>query len=537
MPKQVAIYARVSSEKQAEAGTIQSQISELLDRVQADELSVAEELRFVDDGYSGSTLVRPALERLRDTAYNGALDRVYVHSPDRLARKYAYQILLIDEFRRAGVEVVFLNRQCGDTPEDELLLQVQGVVAEYERAKILERSRRGMLHAARRGSVSVLGAAPYGYKYISKKVSADGEAHYEILFEEARVVQRVFEWIAKERATLSEVCRRLEESGAKTRTGKAKWQNKTVWDMLKNPAYMGQAGFGKNKVGPRREEVRRASRRYSERRSEFSTYKTSPEEWIRIPVPGIVTPALFDAAQEQLQENRARQRQRKEGARNLLQGLIGCSLCRHALYARTTWDSGSRGTRTTYTYYRCPGADSRGNGHTGSVTNCYNKGLRADLVEKAVWEKVVHLLQNPGNLQKEYKRRLTVKNPHDATTLKGEQTRLTNAIARLIDSYADGLIERREFEPRVKKMKAKLSQVEAQMAKASEFAESDRQLRLLIVQLEDFSSRIVSNLQNLDWDTKRNVIRAIVKSIDVNRDSVNVTFRIGDFRIPKTEAG
>lgn len=535
MAKQVAIYARVSSEKQADAGTIQSQISELLDRVQSEQLSVPEELRFVDDGYSGSTLVRPALERLRDTAYSGALDCIYVHSPDRLARKYAYQILLLDEFRRAGVEVVFLNRQGGDTPEDELLLQVQGIVAEYERAKILERSRRGTLHAARQGSVSVLGAAPYGYRYISKKLSADGEAHYEIIFEEARVVQRVFEWIGKERATLSEVCRRLEASGAKTRTGKAKWQNKTIWDMLRNPAYMGQAAFGKNKVGPRRTELRRASRQYSEPRSEYSTYKTAPEEWIRIPVPGIVTPALFEAAQSQLEENRSRQRQRKEGAKHLLQGLIGCSLCQHALYARTTWDSGSRGTRTMYTYYRCPGADSRV-GSTHGATRCYNRGLRADLVEKAVWGKVVHLLENPGNLHKEYARRLS-SNPDDATTLKGEQTRLTNAIARMIDSYADGLIEKREFEPRIKKMKAKLSQVEHQIARASELAESDRQLRLLIVQLEDFSSRVISNLQSVDWDTKRNVIRALVKSINVSRHSVNVTFRIGDFRVPKTEAG
>ncbi|MCI0558088.1 MAG: recombinase family protein, partial [Nitrososphaera sp.] len=140
---QVAIYARVSSDRQADAKTIDSQIAALVERVQADQYVLTEELRFVDDGYSGSTLVRPGLERLRDTIYSGALDRLYVHSPDRLSRKYAYQILLIDEFRRAGVEVVFLNRQVGDTPEDELLLQVQGMVAEYERAKIMERSRRG----------------------------------------------------------------------------------------------------------------------------------------------------------------------------------------------------------------------------------------------------------------------------------------------------------------------------------------------------------------------------------------------------------
>ena len=147
-----ALYARVSSEQQAGDSTIASQLAALEARVSEDGLIVLPDHRFADDGYSGATLVRPALERLRDLAASGAVDRVYVHSPDRLARRYAYQVLLVDELRRAGVEIVFLNRQIGVSPEDDLLLQVQGMVAEYERAKILERSRRGKRHAARRGS-------------------------------------------------------------------------------------------------------------------------------------------------------------------------------------------------------------------------------------------------------------------------------------------------------------------------------------------------------------------------------------------------
>ena len=157
-----AFYARVSSEQQARAGTVASQMEALQQRIAQDELSLDEELCFIDDGYSGSTLIRPALERLRDQAAAGAFDRLYVHSPDRLARRYAYQVLLVDELQSCGAEIVFLNRPLGQGPEEDLLLQVQGVVAEYERAKILERSRRGRLHAARRGSVSVLANAPYG---------------------------------------------------------------------------------------------------------------------------------------------------------------------------------------------------------------------------------------------------------------------------------------------------------------------------------------------------------------------------------------
>jgi len=162
----VALYARVSSDQQTDAHTIASQLAALRARVTTDGYVLPEEMQFIDEGYSGAILVRPGLERLRDVSAAGGLERLYVHSPDRLARKYAYQVLLMDEFHRAGVEVVFLNRELGRSPEDELLLQVQGMVAEYERAKILERSRRGKRHAAHAGVVSVLGGAPYGYHYI-----------------------------------------------------------------------------------------------------------------------------------------------------------------------------------------------------------------------------------------------------------------------------------------------------------------------------------------------------------------------------------
>src|SRR3954453_5853800 len=143
-------------------------------------------------------VVLPALERLRDAVAAGNLDRLYVHPPDRLARRYAYQVLLIDEFHRAGVEIVFLNRPIGLSPEDDLLLHVQGMVAEYERAKILERSRRGKRHAARQGAVSVLSGAPYGYRYVGKR-DGGGVARYEILEDEARIVRRIFAWIGRER--------------------------------------------------------------------------------------------------------------------------------------------------------------------------------------------------------------------------------------------------------------------------------------------------------------------------------------------------
>src|SRR3954452_10485200 len=163
-------------------------------------------------------------------------DRVYVSSPDRLARRYAYQVLLVDELQRAGVEIVFLNRPIGTSAEDDLLLQVQGMVAEYERAQILERSRRGKRHAALAGSVNVLVAAPYGYRYVRKQ-DGGGVARYEIIEEQAQVVRQIFGWVGRDRLSIGEVCRRLQRQGCPTPQGKPVWDRTTVWRLLKNPAF------------------------------------------------------------------------------------------------------------------------------------------------------------------------------------------------------------------------------------------------------------------------------------------------------------
>ena len=229
-PTQVAIYARVSTDQQTEAQTVASQVAALRERVATDGLVVPEAMQFLDEGSSGATLVRPALERLRDVIAAGAIDRLYVHSPDRLARKYAYQVLLVEEFRRAEVEVMFLNRALGQSPEDDLLLQVQGMIAEYERAKIIERPRRGTRHAARSGVVNVLSGAPYGYRYVAK-YAGGGQARYELVPDEARLVRQVFDWVGRDRLTIGEVGRRLTRAGEVTRTGKTVWDRSVVWGM------------------------------------------------------------------------------------------------------------------------------------------------------------------------------------------------------------------------------------------------------------------------------------------------------------------
>src|ERR1700719_3842406 len=187
MNKPAAIYARVSSDRQKEHHTIASQTAALIEYAQTHEYSVPQEWIFQDEGYSGAILVRPGLEALRDLADEGQIAAALVYSPDRLSRKYAYQVLLSEELSRCGVELMFLKAPAGTTPEDQLLVQFQGMIAEYERAQIAERCRRGKKHMAQQGGVNVLSGAPYGYRYVRK--SETSAAFYEVIEAEARVVR------------------------------------------------------------------------------------------------------------------------------------------------------------------------------------------------------------------------------------------------------------------------------------------------------------------------------------------------------------
>jgi site-specific DNA recombinase len=519
---QAASYARVSSEQQAEANTVASQVAALQARVAEDGLALPEERQFVDEGYSGATLIRPALERLRDLVAAGGVDRLYVHSPDRLARKYAYQVLLIDEFQRAGVEVVFLNRELGRTPEDELLLQVQGMVAEYERAKILERSRRGKRHAAHSGEVSVLSTAPYGYLYIRKQDSG-GEGRFEILLEEARVVRQVFAWVGRDRLSIGEVVRRLNQAGERTRTGKTVWDRTTVWGMLKNPAYMGQAAFGKTRVGPLQPRLRAQRGGSLQPRRAYSTSDVRREEWIAVPVPALVSEELFAAVQGQLEENRRRARQGQRGARYLLQGLVLCQHCGYAFYGKPVSSSAANGKVRDYAYYRCIGTDAY---RFGGERVCQNNQVRTDLLDVTVWQEVCALLEDPQRVEQEYRRRLTPADTDERRGVESQLSKLRQGLARLIDSYAEGLIEKTEFEPRIGRLRERIAALEEQAQQLAQAEALQEDLRVIIGRLEAFAASVKGGLAEADWSTRRELIRALVKRVEIGQEEVNVVFRV-----------
>jgi site-specific DNA recombinase len=523
-PREAALYARVSSEQQTTAHTILSQVAVLRQRIADDGLVLLPEHEFIDEGYSGATLLRPALERLRDLIASGVLDCVYVHSPDRLARKYAYQVLLLDEWQRAGVEVIFLNRALSQSPEDDLLLQVQGMVAEYERAKILERSRRGKRHAAQAGSPSVLSGAPYGYRYVSV-TEGGGQARYEQLPAQARVVQQIFAWIGRERASLGEVCRRLQQAGEPSPQGEPYWDRSTVWGILKNPAYQGQAAFGKTREVPRQGKLLRPVRgKLPQPRRTTSTRDVDAQEWIRIPVPALIEESLFTAVTEQLAENRLHAREGQRGARYLLQGLVCCQQCAYAYYGKAISPSARKGHPRDYAYYRCLGTDAY---RFGGERVCVNRQVRTDLLEAAVWQQVCLLLQDPPRLAQEYQRRL--QEPHrqeNRTRLEAQAAKLKQGLSRLIDSYAEGLIDKQEFQPRVERSREKLRRLEQAMQTVADQEARQQELRLMVHYLEEFAQRVTAGLEQADWTRRRELIRTLVKRVEIGAEAVKVVFRV-----------
>lgn len=520
-----AFYARVSSEQQATAHTIESQTAALSERAQSDGTPVPPERQFVDDGYSGATLIRPALDRLRDLAAVGAIDRIYVHSPDRLARNYAYQVLLLDEWRRCGVELVFLNRPLGQSPEDDLLLQVQGIVAEYERAKIMERSRRGKKHAAQSGSLNVMSNAPFGYRYVSVR-EGGGHARFEPVAEQARIVQQVFSWIGRDRCSLAEVCRRLHKAGELTATGKRIWSRQAVWHILQNPAYQGRAAYGKTHMMPRGKKTRpRAARgRPAEPRRSNAPVAADPKDWVFVPVPALVDVALFRATQEQLQENRSRARLGRRRPGYLLQGLTCCARCGYAYYGKTTHQMGAGHQMKDFRYYRCSGSDGY---RFGGERICSNAQIQGQFLESAVWHEVCDLLTHPERLEHEYQdggRAGT--SLENVESLKAQRLKLQHALERLIDSFTEGLIEKDQFTSRMARTKNRIAELDAKIKADAGDADQLEHMRLAASRLRELAAAVGPYLVTADWHRRRDIIRTLVQRIEIGREVIKIIFRV-----------
>src|SRR6202171_6200415 len=450
--KLAAIYARVSSDQQREEHTIASQTAVLIEFAKNHELEVPKEWIFEDEGYSGAPLERPGLERIRDLAAEGQIQVVLAYAPDRLSRKYAYQILLIEELARHGVETRFVQAPQSATAEDQLLVQFQGMIAEYERAQILERSRRGKRYRARSGEVSVLSGAPYGYRYIRK--TDETLASYRVIDAEARVVQRVYEMYTVDGLSMGEIARRLNAEGISTRKQDRKWERSVVWAMLRNPAYHGAAAFGKTRITGRMRITRALRRRAAIVCSNSIGPERPREEWIEIPVPALVSEDSFARAQELLQENRIRSR-RRTITPSIVQGLVSCEKCGYA-FSRTSTRTSARKIH----YYKCIGSD--GWRKLGGPV-CNNARLvRQDLLDQIVWTEVIRLLEDPTLIQQELDRRLAAARATDPTkqrqqTVQRDLVRVDKSIERVLTAYQEDLLSLEQLRERIDRERTRLN--------------------------------------------------------------------------------
>jgi site-specific DNA recombinase len=327
-----AIYNRVSTERQTLAQTIEQQVERLTAHVHAQGETLRAEDIFRDDGYSGATLNRPGLDRLRDRIKEAALDRVVFASPDRLARNYVHQMVLLEEFEQAGCRVEFLDQPLGQDPQDHLLVQIRGAVAEYERTLIADRMRRGRQMKLQAGLLLPWTVPPYGYRLHPDRPR--DPAGVQIEPTEGAVVQELFVRYLEDGGTLLRLAKDLLQRGMKSPRGNPRWSTASLHGLLSNPAYTGKLYVGRTHARPAR--IRRSAT-HPLGKPAHSQASTPPETWTFVTnIPALVSQDVFDRVQAKLALNKQRASRNNKAHRYLLRALVSCGVCQSACIARTT---------------------------------------------------------------------------------------------------------------------------------------------------------------------------------------------------------
>lgn len=496
--KKVAIYCRVSSQAQEQEQTIQSQVADLRE-IWKDHQIVKE---YLDDGWSGELLDRPALDKLRNDAKLGLFDIVSIHSIDRLSRKLYHQGIIVEELKKEGIEVFVKNKPISDSPEGKFLFNILGAVAEFEKEKILERTRRGRIYKVR--IKKFLGYnPPYGYNYIKKTTEKDG--YFTINKKEAKIVRLIFDLYIKYQS-MTRVQKELALREIKPRRAK-NWCRSTIGQILKNESYTGTGYYNK-----RQSIVVDNGKRYQKKVK--TGIKMRPKsEWLEVKFPPILSKEKFKLA------GKIRGKKFKPFGKSkyfyLLSGLIRCALC------GSTFTGSYNGNPKKYTYYRCTNRRKR----FPNPQYCHAKHMRADRIEPAVWSAIVKAITHPeiltthilnlvnrieGNEEDLQQRR---------RELMREKKNITSKKEKLDALYFRGLKTIEDYEKKMREFNKEEKRINDEIERIENTKGQKINKSLIIEKLQEFSKLAKQNLRKFNLEQKQKFLRYLIEKILLNSNT------------------
>ena len=512
-----AIYVRVSTDRQALTHTIDQQLERLRAHLKGEGQELRCEQIFRDDGYSGATLNRPGLDRRRDQLRGGAIDRVLIVSPDRLARNYVHQMVLLEEFERSGCQVHFLDQPIRQDPHDHLLLQIRGAVAEYERTLIAERMRRGRQMKLRAGLLLPWPTPPYGYRVHPDRPR--DPAGVQIEPTEGAVIQEVFRRYAQDHETLVSLSKYLLQLGIKSPRGKRCWSNATLRGLLSNPAYTGNVYVDRQQLRLAR---RRRSATHPIGKPAAGRDPAPPEAWTFVTtIPALVSQADFDSVQAKLGLNQQRASRNNKAHAYLLRAMVSCGRCQSACTALTSYSG--------HSYYRCWRSVQKLEAPCDA--RCHARYSPADQLDALVWQDLCELLAHPDWIGYALERAhgghwLPQELQARKEMLHHAQTALAHQLDRLTEAYLREVIPLAEYQRRRQDLAQKQHALAAQETQLE--AQVDRQEKLagMVTSIEAFCQRVQSGLAEATCAQKRTLVELLIDRVIVDNGDVEIRYVI-----------
>jgi site-specific DNA recombinase len=502
--KKAAFYARVSTSLQEEKGTIDSQKNELIRQIKNDGNILVKE--YIDNGWSGARLDRPALDELRGDLKTDLFEVIYFLDSDRIARDVSYQNIIIAELLKYNKDIIIKGKNYIHNPENKFSLTVLGAVNELEKAKIIERTMRGRREKARKGAV-VDNGNMYGYKHIKKTDKRDG--YYEIHPVQAEVVRFLFETYAHTDISLNGLVCMLEKKGILTYTGKSYWKAITIRNILKNTTYYGEHHFNKTERLESLEEKERYSKNVKSR-----VRIRDGESWIMVPVPPIITKELYDEVQLRLERNK--KTKRNGGEKYVLSGMVKCGVCNH-IYSGTEW----KGVK----YYKCNHRDKRHNHfNREDIVDCKNKAINGLYIENIIDRSIKEKILKPNIIRKYIDILRTTKMAGKAGLIKRQDAlgaaiiSIENKKKRVLDLYADSVLNKNEYIEKIGGIEQELD------ACSKEREELSQKICLLdkksgiTASIKQICKKMKKNYKKLGLDGKKFIVQKLISEIVLFRN-------------------